>query len=457
MSPKILACAAEHPLPDGRVRLLGASRSVTGAMTRVETGGKRLLVDCGLAQGREAETWTFPDAALDVDAVALTHGHMDHVGSLPELLRRGWSGPIFATDATLEIARIVLADSMRHQEADGDVVQAFLQVLARCAQPVAYGETVALDDVSVVFREAGHILGSASVEVSSSASRVVLSGDLGRPGSPILRDYETRWSADRDVDLVVLESTYGDVDHAHDHVAILDELERLLLRALARGGKVLVPAFAIGRTQTLLYHLNTLVESGRLQDVVVAVDSPMGLRVTEAYRHHRDLFDKEAKAKERAGDDPLDFDALRSIEHGHDSRRLREADEPAIVIAGNGMCTGGRIVKHLQQLLPFEETTVLFVGFQAPGTVGRGILDAARDGGAVRVLGHEVPVRAHVASLPGLSAHADRRELVGWLKAVPRVRRVGLHHGEPEAQRAFAAYCRAELGPDDGEQAAAAE
>lgn len=446
---EIVPTTARHPLPDGEVVLLGAVQTVTGAMTRIETGGSALLVDCGVAQGPERATWTFPDAARDVDAVLLTHAHQDHVGSLPALLEGGYDRPILSTRATLEIAALVLRDGLGIEGASPDEADRLVQRLRELHRPLRYDALdEALPGIHVAFREAGHILGSASVEVRSARSRVVVSGDLGRPDTPILRVYNRRWDDDRPVDLVVLESTYGDREHERGHDAIREHLLAILKRAVASGGHVLVPAFAIGRTQILLYHLNALVEAGRLKDVPVVVDSPLGLRVTETYTKFRELFDRESLERIAYGDDPLDFDRLYASRTGKDSARVRDLPGPAIVVASSGMCTGGRIVEHLVELLPREETSVVFTGYQAHGTPGRDILDAARErdekGGVptVQLDGRLVELRASVDVLPGLSAHADRVELRDWLRAIPDVRRVALHHGEEPAQRAFAAWLR---------------
>lgn len=427
-----------HALPDGEVRLLGAVHTVTGAMTRVDLPGARLLVDCGVPQGRDADGWAFPREAAEADAVVLTHGHNDHVGALPELWRRGWRGPILATAATLRIARIVLEDGLRLNRRAREV-PAFLEWLEAAARPVRYDRTEAHGlglRGTLALREAGHILGSASVELVTRASRVIVSGDLGRPGTPILRDPNRTWDRGRPVDLVLMESTYGDARHG----ALAGEVEAALYEALrhaeARGGHILVPAFAIGRTQTLLYLLNGLVESGRLRDLPVAVDTPMGLKVTETYRAFERLYDREALDLIAHGDAPLDFEDLYAVHRGRDSARLREVRGPILVVAGSGMCTGGRIVAHLEALLPREETVVLFVGYQAHGTPGRAIQEA-RPGDTVRLRGRPVPVRARIVTLPGLSAHADQAELVAWHRAIPGVRRTALHHGEPEAQRAL--------------------
>lgn len=275
---------------------------------------------------------------------------------------------------------------------------------------------------------------------------MIVSGDLGRPSSPILRDPNTTWAPGPPVDVAVVESTYGDRDHHQGHDDIETTLERVIKRALADGGHILVPAFAIGRTQTLIYHLNTLIESGRIPDLMVAVDSPLGLKVTELYQNARHLFDREALAKLAAGDDPLSFDELYAVhKHAH-SVELRDVSQPMLIIAGSGMCTGGRIVGHLKELLPRPETCVLFIGYQATGTPGRSI-QSARRGDWVRIDGEDVRVEASIETISGLSAHADREELFSWCQALPAPRRIALHHGEPAAQQAFARWAEQRWEP----------
>lgn len=440
----VLACTAVHPLADGEVRLLGAVRCVTGAMTRVELGGRRLLVDCGIGQGREARDFVFPDAARDVDAVVLTHGHLDHIGSLPYLLDGGFDKPIFATQATLAIARLSLEDALSMQRATFRETGALLAAFDRLAQPVPYdGPRVAALDLELTFREAGHILGSASVDIVSAKSRVILSGDLGRPGSPLLKDAFCAWPAGRPVDLVVMESTYGEREHEHGHDDLAKKLLEVVTQTVARKGKLFIPAFAIGRTQVVLYFLNQLVEAGRLPRVPVALDTPLGLLMTQTYSKFEKLYDAETLTQIARGDAPLDFENLYASRRGADSARLRDAPGPLIIIAGSGMLTGGRIVSHLVDGgLADERNTLLFAGHQGAGTPGRRIQDAAKQGGAVWLDGQEVPVRCRIDTLKGLSAHADRKELAAWLRAIPQVRRVALHHGEADAQRALVSFLR---------------
>lgn len=438
--PQFAALTEAHPLSDGEVRLLGAVRQVTGAMTRVDTGGARLLVDCGVSQGRDRAPDMLEAAAKDADALVLTHGHLDHIGQVPRLLDGGWDRPIHATPATLAIARISLEDSLSMDRLPHREVAAFLRRFDELSRPLGYEKTVRIGGAELVLHEAGHILGSSSAEIRSDRSRVVVSGDLGRPDSPLLRDPNTTWASGRPVDVVVMESTYGSREHAHSHDDIEKELEAVVKDAIRVSGKVLVPAFAIGRTQTLIWFLNDLVESGKIPAIPVAIDTPMGISVTKAYTQWRSLFDKEALGRLAAGDDPLDFEKLFSVKRGKDSARIRDLPGPMIVIAGSGMVTGGRILGHLRDGLPDETTTVLFVGYQAEGTPGRRIQNAAASGGKVHIDGEEVLVRAKVRTLKGLSAHADRKELLAWLRHVPDVRRVALHHGDVAAQEDFVRY-----------------
>jgi metallo-beta-lactamase family protein len=447
-----------HPLPvagnggGGEVRLLGAVRQVTGAMTRVEMGGARILVDCGIAQGREAAH--FPEEARNIDALVLTHGHQDHIGHVPTLLEHGFEKPIYATPATLEIARISLEDSLSIQQVSERDIEKFMARFNRLARPLAY-DTLAIEHgISIKLHEAGHILGSASAELYTQKNRVLVSGDLGRPNSPILRDANTVWRNDQPVDLVVMESTYGSRDHEHGHDDIERDLELIVKDAIARRAKILIPAFAIGRTQVLLYFLNELVESGRIPEIPVAIDTPMGMAITQTYKKFERLFDKEALAMLTRGDNPLDFEELFAVKRGRDSAKLHEVNGPMIIIAGSGMCTGGRIINHLKDGLPREDTTVLFVGYQGEGTTGRRIQEAARRVGAdaddaqpnakapgsVWLDGEEIRVNARVATLKGLSAHADRTELLQWVRKIPNVARVALHHGDVEAQNAFVKF-----------------
>ena len=437
MTRTIATTTREHATKDLHITLLGAWRTVTGAMTRIDGPGGSLLVDCGVARGRDADASGSLDDARDVDAVVLTHGHHDHVGRLPALFEAGYDGPVYGTRATLDIAEINLRDSLRLASASQYDIRRFLEHYRNSRRQLRYDGNDRIAGVDVSLREAGHILGSASVEVATDHSRLVLSGDLGRPGTPLLRDPFTDWPAP--VDLVVMESTYGSREHSCSPTDARNKLAAALQRTIDRRGHLLIPAFAIGRTQTILYHLNALFEDGEVPPVPVAVDTPMGIQITELHDAAHRLFDAEALGRVALGDDPLDFDDLYAVRRGRDSHRLRDMPGPLVILAGSGMCTGGRIVRHLIDRLPEESTTVLLVGYQAPGTPGRA-LQRADPGDRVELDGESVRVAAHVETLSGLSAHADRRELTAWLDAIPGNPAVALHHGDEEAQEALAQW-----------------
>jgi metallo-beta-lactamase family protein len=334
----------------------------------------------------------------------------------------------------------VLADALGLEGVAPADVERLLSELKQRGRALRYGQRAALGEVELVLHEAGHMLGSASVELTSPKSRVIVSGSLGRPAAPLWDDFNTVWRRGRPVDLVVMESTYADEQHVHGHDELELELERIMLEASQRGGSVLVPAFAIGPAQALLYYLNRLVKAGRAPALPIALDSPHGLRMVSSHDEFAPFIDRDALAAMARGEAPLDFEGLYAVEAPPQTPRLSMMPGPMVIIAGNGMCTGGRIVSHLRRLLPIDQTTVLFVSYQAEGTPGRGIQRAATRGGRVWLDHEEVRVRAQVETLSGLSAHADRRELGRWLAAIPDVQKVALHHGEPRAQRSFASW-----------------
>lgn len=439
----IKTCSQRHQLPDGALTLLGAVDDVTPTMTLVEQGGTRLLVDVGTERFGDA----LPRAALAAETLILTHAHNDHMSGLERLVFEGRLQRIVATPPTLEIAKLQVKDGIKLARRDRADYDAFVQRFDALARATPYDTAVHCGEVAVTLREAGHILGSASVELVAERSRVVISGDLGRPGSPLLRDYHTTWAADRAVDLVLLETTYGDRDQPGQAGDLAERLAAAIRHALRDGGHILVPTFAIGRAQMLLYLLDQLVEAGRLPELPVAVDTPMGLTVTETYKKFHKLYDREALAKLSRGDDPIDFDTLYAVREARHSRRLDELDHPVLILAGSGMCTGGRIVGHLKHLLPRPETDVIFVGYQAERSPGARLQhlgeQRAGAGAAVPTVwldGEEVEVRANITTLKGFSAHADRAELWRWLSSIPGVATVALHHGERKAQEAFRSY-----------------
>jgi len=438
-----------------QVEFHGAARTVTGSCTLLEAAGTRLLVDCGQFQGDDdlerlnrARFRFHPPA---IDALVLTHAHIDHVGRAPLLVSQGFRGRVFCTRATAALVGIMWRDGVKIAAEDArrggppapygeDEVRA----LEAAIETLRYGEERRVGPgASVTLSDAGHILGSAHVAVTlEEGSRRVLfgvSGDVGHKGRPVVADPTPFPQAD----FVQVESTYGDRDHRSGEASV-EELLGILEGAVEHRGVVLVPAFALGRTQDLLYHVNGWKSAGRLKDLAVYVDSPLAIKLTQVFRNQPGGMDDDVKALAARGDDPFTFEGLTFVTDHQASERLSHEAQSALIIASSGMCQGGRIRGHLAALLPRESTQVVFVGYQAPGTLGRRLVDGAP---VVRVEGREVAVRARIHTLGGFSAHAGRRELLDWLKAIgDGPRRVFLCHGEDRALESFATAIRSELG-----------
>ncbi|GAB2955307.1 MBL fold metallo-hydrolase [Hymenobacter coalescens] len=453
------ALAERLPL-DVHLTFLGAAGCVTGskyALT-LSSGPRRqqLLVDCGLFQGlkelRLRNREELPLEPADLAAVVLTHAHIDHSGYLPKLVRDGFGGPIYCTAATADLLAILLLDSARLQEEEAAFANeegysrhhpatplytvADAERVLPLLRAVPYNQPVDVAErVRVTFRDAGHILGSALVEMTvqgaTQAKKLVFSGDLGRYDNPVLFDPTPVAEAD----VLVVESTYGDRQTRLQDPAA--ELARVVNEAVGRGGVLLIAAFAVGRTQTLLHYLRQLRREGRVPAVPVYVDSPMGVRVTHLFRHH--------PAAHRLGlGSPFDFDGLTFVTDQQQSKALNRLPGPAIILSASGMCTGGRIVHHLHHRLPRAQDTLLLVGYQAEGTRGRSLQEGQKQ---IKMFGDWVPVHCHVAELDGFSAHADRGELLRWLRGFERApKRTFVVHGEPAAAASLAQTLRTERG-----------
>ncbi len=447
-----------------KLSFLGAAQEVTGSCFLVETADTRFLIDCGMVQGgrdapaRNREAFAFDPASIDF--VLLTHAHIDHSGMLPKLARAGFKGPIHATAATVDLLGVMLPDSAHIQEGDArrearrsreknpPAPLYTLQDARDClgqARSVHYDREFAPGaGVRCRFRDAGHILGSAIVEVSVTerdrTTRLVFSGDLGQPGRPILRDPTPIDEAD----ILVIESTYGDRLH-RDMAATEDEMIAVVERTLyERGGNVIMPAFAVGRTQQVLYHLHRLAREGRLRHPMVFVDSPMATEATRITREHLELFDEQATelARWHAGGENLPY--LHFTESVEESMALNRIRSGVIIVSASGMCDAGRIRHHLRYNLPRRECSVLIPGFQAQGTLGRRLVDGAKQ---VRMFGEDIPVRAEIHSVDGLSAHADQAALLGWAGAFRKPpAQTFVVHGEPPAAQALAHALRERLG-----------
>jgi metallo-beta-lactamase family protein len=436
-----------------RITLCGAAGEVTGSGYLVETDRARVLVDFGMFQGRRATDGKNRDLGpVDpkaLDAVVLTHAHLDHTGRLPLLVARGFRGPVFATPATVEFGGLILRDSAEIQEGDAKrlsiearragrrpveplYTQADVERVRPLVKAIGYEERREVaKGVTVRLFEAGHILGSASIEMHADGKTVVFSGDIGPKGAPFLRDPVPPPRAD----LLFLESTYGDRDH-RTLDATVAELHEILERAVRERCVVLIPSFSIGRAQQVLFHIAELVRGGGLPDFPVYLDSPMAIDATKLYGKHQELFDAQARSLARRGQFKEDLKNVRFLSTADESRRLNDMDGPAVVIAGSGMCNGGRILHHLKHHLWREETVVVFVGYQGEGTLGHALVTGARN---VAIYGHRVRVAARISTLGGFSAHAGRTELLGWAgAAIGAGTRVVLTHGEDKPRAALA-------------------
>jgi metallo-beta-lactamase family protein len=438
-----------------KLTFLGAAGTVTGSKYLVEAEGKRLLVDCGLFQGLKElrlRNWNpLPINPASFDWCVLTHAHIDHTGYLPRLLRDGFTGPIYADAATIELSNLLLPDSAHLQEEDAERAerrgyskhakplplysQADVVPVLKALREIPRAETFTISpQFSVRPHDAGHILGSASLEVTITENGkrmvVLFSGDVGRYDQPILKNPETPPACD----VLLCESTYGDRDHPTDSPE--DALADVINRVAKRGGQIVVPAFAVGRTQTIMYIIRELEDANRIPHLPVYVDSPMAISVTDLYMRHHEDHDLAYTTEEKAGN-PLDAHTVHYMRTVEDSKKINEVRSPAIIISASGMATGGRVLHHLARLAPDSKNAILLAGFQAEGTRGRSLEDGAK---TIRIHGEDVPVAAEVINLRQFSAHAGKSELLRWLSGLPAPpRQAYLTHGEPNASAALKA------------------
>jgi metallo-beta-lactamase family protein len=447
-----------------KLSFYGAVRNVTGSKHLLEIDGKRILIDCGFYQEHNLKGRNYEDFPFDVDsinAVVLTHGHLDHCGLLPKLVKYGYEGPIYATAATAEIAEIVMYDAAKIQtedafwkkkrhEKEGRVSKYGYEPIftkedvEKCiplfVKEHNYGKKINLfDGVSISFHDAGHILGSSFVIVEANKGgerkTILFSGDVGRNDVPILNDPEKI----PNVDYVVIESTYGNRIHKPNGF-IPKILTKIVNAAIRTNGKIIIPSFAIERSQEMLYHLSALLAEDKIGKVKVFLDSPMASRVTDVFKKHAELFDEEARKRMASGDNPYAFNQLEVVADAKQSKAINDYHKPAIIIAGSGMCTGGRVKHHLFNNLNDPNSTVLFVGYQAERTLGRNILSGADH---VRIFGQNIEILARIEKLNGMSAHADKRELLAWMDGVTVApKRVFVVHGEESSSESFAKYIK---------------
>ncbi len=446
----------------------GANGTVTGSMHELRVSGQRIVLDCGLYQGRRKDAFErnahLPFPGSSVNAVLLSHAHIDHSGNLPSLTKNGFSGPIYTTPATADLCNSMLLDSAHLQEKDalflakrhnrrklldpqaedGGFPPLYSTEDAERVLPLFrpvphYQETEVAPDVTYRTYDAGHILGSTAMVIEARNShgrvRLTFSGDVGRPGLPIIRDPDTM----PEVDYLIMESTYG--DRLHKEVgAVADKLADLVNRTAGRGGKLIVPAFAVGRTQQLVLLLHELIDAKRIPEIPIFVDSPLAVNVTEAFRKHTEHFDEETRRYLDDGDDPFGFRRLRYVRDASESKALNDLRGPYMIISASGMCEAGRILHHLRNNIEDPRNTIVITGFQAENTLGRKIVDKQPE---VPIFGEPMRVRAEVAKLNELSGHADQRELLAWMKPFARsLKRVFLVHGEPTQSAALARVIR---------------
>jgi metallo-beta-lactamase family protein len=444
----------------------GAAGTVTGSMHLVETGGKRYLLDCGLYQGRrkdaDQKNRNLPFAASSIDAVILSHAHIDHSGNLPTLVKNGFSGPIYTTPATIDLCNWMLRDTAHIQEKDAEFVNKRLDKRKALGQdnglvhplytmqdaertlplfrPVPYHKPHDLaPGLSYESYDAGHILGSSSIVLNDSSAgtpvRLGFSGDVGRPNLPIIRDPEPMPPAD----YLILESTYG--GRLHKSVShVINKLSDVVNRTAGRGGRIIVPAFAVGRTQQLVLLLHQLANEKRIPNIPIYVDSPLAINITTVYRDHPECFNDEAREYLTRGEDPFGFRRLQYVRDAADSKKLNDLHGPFVVISASGMAEQGRILHHLRNNIEDGRNTVLITGFQAQDTLGRKLVEKWPE---VRIFGEPMRVRAEISSLDELSGHADQRELLDWIRPLaPHLRKVFLVHGEPSQAATFAKLLR---------------
>jgi metallo-beta-lactamase family protein len=446
------------------IQFLGAAQSVTGSKFVLEINGSRALVDCGLFQGlkelRQRNWQPLPLNPESISWVLLTHAHIDHTGYLPRLVRDGFQGPVYATEATKDLLQILLPDSARLQEEEAEYAnrkgyskhhpalplytEADARAALRLLHGVNYNEVVRLNKfLNVRFVSVGHILGSSYIEAQITEPdrepiTVIFSGDVGRYDEPILNDPSPAFEAD----YLLIESTYG--DRLHENNNPKDRLAQIITETAARGGKIIIPAFAVGRTQTLVYFLRELENEERIPVLPVIIDSPMAASATKLYVKHKDDHDLDMQRIGKSGQNPLSTHNFALVSGRSGSKDLNKLQGPAIIISASGMATGGRVLHHLARELPNPASTVVFVGYQGIGTRGRRLQDGETE---IKIFGQMVPVHAHIESIGSLSAHADANELLRWLRNFSKPPRTTfIVHGEPDSSAALQARIVKELG-----------
>ncbi len=434
-----------------KITFYGATREVTGSCYLLETERTRILIDCGMFQGSamcDAKNYqALGFDASSLDAVFVTHAHLDHTGRLPKLMKEGYRGKIYTTPPTAELATLVLEDAYQVMLDDFSrdyrpmpYEEQHIKSVEKAFKTVGYGKRVTVGDVSVFLHDAGHIFGSAFIEIVSKAGkRAIFSGDLGNKHMPILRPTERL----PETDALVIESTYGNRIH-EDESMRENKLREAIVKTVKTKGVLVIPAFAIERTQQVLYEMNDLIAKHQLPNVDIYLDSPLAIKATEVFKEHPDYYSKEALRVVSSGDDLFDFPGLHVTPAREDSKRINEAPKPKVIIAGAGMMNGGRILHHLVRYLGDPNSTVLIIGYQAHGTLGRHLYEGDK---IVNVLQERVHVKASIMSIGAYSAHADQAELLSWVNgAVKKPKHIYCTHGEEGASAALATLLEKETG-----------
>jgi metallo-beta-lactamase family protein len=439
-----------------KITFWGGARTVTGSCYLLEIGETRILVDCGMFQGNKKLTVrnerNFPFQPHDIDYILLTHAHIDHSGLIPKLCKNGFKGVIYTTEATLDLCAIMLPDSGHIQEMEAEwktrkanrrggksPIQP-IYTMEDAVRALRFFRTVRYDEELQVtsqircrFRDAGHILGSSIIEIwvqeDNDELKLVFSGDLGKNNQPIINDPTPIDTAD----YVFVESTYGQRNHENEDK--IDRLKGIIHNTVNRGGRLVIPAFAVGRTQMLMYYLNNMLNNHEIPQIPIFLDSPMAIEATKVFARHPELYDQEARGIYDSGDMLFQFPGLQLSKSTEESMAINRLETPAIIISASGMADAGRILHHLKHNLWRPESTVLFVGYQAEGSLGRRLVDGAT---RVRIFGEEIIVRAKIESIDGFSAHADQQGLMDWMRQIKQPKLAFLIHGEDEAMQVFA-------------------
>lgn len=424
-----------------KISFYGATGEVTGSNSLLEAAGQKIIIDCGMWQGSEFNAHKnfdpLPYDPKEISAVLVTHAHLDHVGRLPLLTKGGYAGFFYATPATAELARLIMEDALEvmiynQRKFGGRILfdRSDIDSVMRQFKTIDYYQNFELASaISVKFYDAGHIFGSSFIEISAENKKIIFSGDIGNVNAPIIRDTDPLPS---DIDAVVCESTYG--DHHHAPAGRQQIIETLVTEAIKRGGVLMIPAFSLERTQELIYDLNDLIDRKHLLPIVpIFLDSPLAIRATKVYRKYSDYYDEEAGRLFKSGDDLFRFPGLTLSESIEDSKRINDIPGSKIIIAGSGMMNGGRIMHHAARYLSDKRNTLLIIGYQAHGTLGRKILERISP---VSIMGKKIPVYCQVRAIGALSAHGDQEKLFNWLTAgLPK--QVYLNHGEVPASEAL--------------------